>query len=50
LEKIITQVTTIMQLSNSWADFKDKLDRLVPAYNETMLLPMELRTDSGDGL
>lgn len=50
LQKIITQVTTIMQLSNSWEDFKRKLDRLVPAYNETMPLPIEISNDDGEGL
>lgn len=38
LQKVITQVVTIMQLSKNWPDFKLKLDRLVPAYNETMPL------------
>lgn len=50
LQKVITQVTTIMQLSNAWPDFKDKLDRLVPAYNETMMLPFEIENDDGLGL
>lgn len=50
LQKIITQVTTIMQLSHSWPDFKEKLDRLVPAYNATMPLPFELQKDDGTGL
>lgn len=50
LQKVITQVTTIMQLSGSWPDFKEKLDRLVPAYNETMALPFEITNDNGRGL
>ncbi len=50
LQKVLTQVTTIMQLSNTWADFKNKLDRLVPAYNETMELPFEITSDDGKGL
>lgn len=47
LQKVITQVVTIMQLSKSWPDFKSKLDRLVPAYNETMPL---FADDSDEGL
>jgi hypothetical protein len=50
LQKVVTQVTTIMQLSNGWGDFKQKLDRLVPAYNETMALPFEIESDDGKGL
>lgn len=38
LQKVITQVVTIMQLSGKWQDFKQKLDKLVPPYNETMPL------------
>lgn len=49
LKTLITKVTTIMQLSISWPDFKKKLDRLLPAYNETMNLPFELESDSGEG-
>ncbi|MBX3643346.1 MAG: P63C domain-containing protein [Rubrivivax sp.] len=50
LQKVLTQVTTIMQLSSAWPDFKEKLDRLVPAYNETMQLPFEISSDDGKGL
>ena len=50
LKELITRVTTIMQLSAGWADFKEKLDRLVPPLNETLMLPIELENDSGVGL
>ena len=50
LRDLLTAVTTIMKLSEQWGDFKDKLDRLHPAYNETMLLPLELKDDTGKGI
>lgn len=50
LEKLITRVTTIMEFSTSWEDFKLKLDAKVPAFNETMQLPFDIRNDDGKGL
>jgi hypothetical protein len=50
LREMITKVTTIMELSDHWLDFKSKLDRLLPAYNETMPLPLPLKNDTGQGL
>lgn len=50
LEKLITRVTTIMEFSSSWSDFKVKLDSKVPAFNETMQLPFDIRNDDGKGL
>lgn len=50
LRDLIASVTTIMRLSNSWDDFKEKLDSIHPAYNETMPLPLELKEDSGEGI
>lgn len=50
LRDLITSVTTIMKLSADWSDFMMKLDRLHPAFNETMHLPFELDSDSGVGL
>lgn len=50
LEKLITKVTTIMELSGDWMDFKNKLDRLVPPFNETMQLPFDIKDDDGRGL
>lgn len=50
LRDLITSVTTIMKLSDNWQDFKSKLSRIHPAYNETMPLPLEIADDSGKGL
>ena len=50
LEKLITKVTTIMELSSDWMDFKLKLDKLVPPFNETMQLPFDIKDDDGKGL
>lgn len=50
LHDLITKVTTIMQLSNKWGDFKVKLDQLLPAHNETMELPFDIQDDDGRGL
>jgi len=49
LKELVTSVTTVMKLSDHWEDFKLKLERVHPAYNETMQLPMELVDDSGKG-
>lgn len=50
LKELIISVTTIMRLSDNWGDFKQKLDMLHPAYNETMILPFDLKNDSGEGI
>lgn len=50
LRDLLASVITIMKLSDQWGDFKNKLDRIHPAYNETMLLPYELENDTGKGL
>lgn len=50
LRDLITSVTTIMKLSGDWPDFMSKLDRLHPAFNETMQLPFDLQDDTGVGL
>jgi hypothetical protein len=42
LKELVISVTTVMKLSDHWSDFKGKLDRVHPAYNETMPLPFEL--------
>ena len=49
LQKVLDKVTTVMELSDSWGDFKTKLDRVLPAYNETMQLPFDLNADTGLG-
>lgn len=50
LKELLTKVTTVMQLSEQWSDFKMKLDRIAPAFDETLQLPFELRDDTGIGL
>jgi hypothetical protein len=49
LRDLVVSVITIMKLSEQWGDFKNKLDRVQPAYNETMLLPFDLENDTGKG-
>lgn len=45
-------VVAIMKLSNDYADFKQKLDRLFPHYGHTLPLPLEYEaeTDTGIGI
>lgn len=50
LRETITKVTTVMELSSDWFDFKEKLDRILPAFDETMQLPLQLKGDDGKGL
>lgn len=50
LKDLVISVITVMKLSDQWQDFKNKLDRVHPAYNETMLLPFDLEGDSGRGI
>ncbi|HEB85597.1 MAG TPA: hypothetical protein ENI68_01070 [Gammaproteobacteria bacterium] len=50
LRDLLMKVITVMQLSDKWGDFKSKLDRVVPAYDETLKLPFELENDTGEGL
>lgn len=50
LKDLLTKVVTVMQLSDQWGDFKLKLDRVAPAYDETMQLPFEIEQDDGRGL
>lgn len=49
LRDLLASVITIMKLSDQWDDFKNKLNRIHPAYNETMMLPFELENDNGKG-
>jgi len=48
LREHLGSVVTIMKLSDSWADFMKKIDRLHPKYGETIQLPLEF--DDGKGL
>jgi hypothetical protein len=50
LRDLVTSVTTVMKLSDQWTDFKSKLDRVHPPFNETMPLPFEMKNDSGEGI
>lgn len=50
LKDMVTKVITVMQLSDQWDDFKQKLDRVAPAFDSTLRLPFELENDSGKGL
>jgi len=50
LKELVISVITVMKLSDHWNDFKQKWDRVHPAYNETMLLPFDLEGDSGKGI
>lgn len=46
LREHMSSVLTIMKLSDNYTDFMDKLNRIHPAYNETM----EIALDNGKGL
>lgn len=50
LKLLLTKVVTIMELSDDWHDFKVKLNKLVPPLNDSVILPIELETDSGKGI
>lgn len=50
LRDLLTSVITIMKLSEQWWDFKNKLDIVHPAFNETMLIPFDLEGDTGKGI
>jgi len=38
LKEVITTTITAMKLSNTWLDFKSKLDRILPAYGQNLEL------------
>lgn len=48
LRDLVISVTTVMKLSIKWDDFKDKLNRVHPSYNDTLPLPFDVE-DSGHG-
>lgn len=50
LREHLGSVVTLMKLSDQWADFMDKVDRIHPRYGDTMSLPFELQSDDGRGL
>jgi hypothetical protein len=43
-------VVAIMKLSDNYADFKAKLDRLYPHYGATLPLPLEYEAESDTGV
>jgi hypothetical protein len=48
LREHLGSVVTIMKLSTDWKDFQDKLDKIHPAFGETMPLPFEEGHDDSD--
>lgn len=50
LRDLLTSVTTVMKLSDRWDDFKSKLDRVHPPYNDTIPLPLDMQQDDGKGI
>lgn len=50
LRELLASVTTIMKLSKDWHDFKEKLDQIHSAYNETIPLPFIGGLDDGRGI
>lgn len=53
LREHLASVITIMKLSNQYLDFLEKLDKIHPRYNSTLLLPFDeydVEKDSGKGI
>lgn len=51
LKEVITTNITAMKLSDNWEDFKNKLDRVLPAYGQTLSLQLDKNDQSlGIGL
>jgi hypothetical protein len=49
LREHLGSIVTLMKLSDSYEDFKGKLDRIHPAYGHTMPLPLRYEPDADDG-
>lgn len=49
LREHLGSVVTLMKLSDTWADFIEKLDRIHPRYDQTLPLPL-YEQDDGRGL
>ena len=49
LREHLGSVVAIMKLSNGWADFMEKLDRLHPRFGETPQLPLDYGDESDTG-
>jgi hypothetical protein len=50
LREHLGKVVMMMQLSDSYQDFKIKLDRFLPRYGAQLALPLEMADDDGRGL
>lgn len=50
LREHLGSVVTLMKLSDDWADFERKLDRIHPRIGDTIPLPFDEFTDNGKGL
>lgn len=50
LREYLSSVVTIMKLSDNYQDFKRKLDKVHPKYDETLSLDLDFGEDSGKGL
>jgi hypothetical protein len=49
LREHLGSIVTMMKLSRDWHDFKNKIDRLHPRYNETLPLPLDYKDEDDDG-
>ena len=50
LRDVISKNIAVMQLSDDWFDFLRKLDKVLPPFQQTLLLPFEGEKDDGTGL
>ena len=50
LREHLGSVVTIMKLSDDYADFRSKMDRIHPIYGKTLPLPFGQHEDDGKGL
>lgn len=50
LKDIISKNVAVMKLSDNWFDFLNKLDRVLPPVEQTLLLPFDTTQDDGKGL
>ena len=50
LRDVISKDIAVMQLSDDWFDFLEKLDRVLPPMNQTLQLPFDSQKDDGKGL
>lgn len=50
LQTVIDRSITTMQLSENWQDFLMKLNKVLPAFRQTLQLPFDDKADNGIGL